>query len=258
MNNNKFSVLYSDENLYSDEENNNEINDTTKLHSWRINNNNSLNRNSKTVLCRSVVNGEKCKYGNKCTYAHNLKEQKIDNFKLLGYNILFSNDSLEHIDLTKNMQLYNSLTHLTKLCDKCDKGVCNGGYNCKYGACSKKYHICSNDLNYGNCNKNCDCIHLTQRKLKPFIGNNNSLKNIDDYNTKSSYNKGTILTEDFFKKLEEEQNKLTDNDKDDNISIISYDTDSQCENCLENNDTTIDEYNISIFSDFYTNAINIS
>ena len=55
---------------------------------------------------------------------------------------------LSHIDLKNDYELYESLLGLTKVCEKCSNNVCNGGYNCKYGAVSNEYKICKNDKQY--------------------------------------------------------------------------------------------------------------
>jgi hypothetical protein len=85
-------------------------------------------------------------------------------------DILESNNDLSQINLNSyiNKILMKELITFTKLCNNCVLQKCTGGYNCKYGACLTKYHICYDDLNYNNCNDiNCQKIHLTKRNLKP-------------------------------------------------------------------------------------------
>jgi len=110
-----------------------------------------------------------CNYGTKCVYAHTLDEQNIDEKRRIVYNLIDGVEDLTDFDLRKNYYVYKSLLELTKLCKDCTEGACIGGYNCKSGACMKKYCVCIVDLNNGTCrNQNCDMIHLTKRGLKPY------------------------------------------------------------------------------------------
>lgn len=136
------------------------------------------NKNIKKILCLNVILYGSCGYGDKCLYAHKLSEQQIDSPRESAYNILMNVGDLSHIDLQKNHSIYRSLLELTKLCDQCELRKCTGGYNCKFGACDKKYHICIKDLNNGSCNNECECVHLSLRGLKPFYINNNIVSNI--------------------------------------------------------------------------------
>ena len=105
-------------------------------------------------------------------YAHCLEEQKLDEIREEAYKVIIDYPDLSNIDLTKNNAMYNTLTELTKTCNSCKKNCCSGGYNCKYGVFDRKYQICADDLKNGACIKrrtdNCNCIHLTDRKLIPY------------------------------------------------------------------------------------------
>lgn len=188
-------------------------------------------KNKKKLLCNNVITSGSCCYGSKCMYAHSLEEQQIDISRKPAYDILFSSSDLSHINFHENVNLYRSLRDLTKLCDR---EHCTGGYNCKHGACgNKKYHVCIKDLEYGDCtNQNCECVHLTNRGLKPFYSGY-ALKQQDKH-TKQQV-PGTLLTVDFFKN----QNK-NDNNICDDLSTISSDTEST---------TSVDEYEQSIFDE---------
>lgn len=180
------------------------------------------NTNVKKILCNNMTTNGECKYGDKCHFAHNLSEQTIEGNRVESYGILLSKKQLDNYDMQKNYGLYKSLLDLTKLCEQCEKGKCTGGYNCKFGACAKKYQICARDLNYGDCFYECGNVHLTKRGLKPFYGTK----------IKCSTPNGTLLSPEFFKKLD--QKKLSDNDSDSTIS-------------MESNNSQIDDCDKSIF-----------
>ena len=190
------------------------------------------NKNFKKILCKNIIGPNKshtCTYGNKCEYAHKLEEQTVDNRRKRAYDLLLNNEDLSNINLSENHSLYRSLLELTTLCLKCDKNECTGGYNCKYGACMRKYHICQKDLNFGNCSTSCDKIHLSKRGLKSFFSG--ATKQSNDQNIQ-----GTLLSSDFFRTFEFQENK---NDELDNFSDIS-------DNSSEHDQ--LDECNQSIFN----------
>jgi hypothetical protein len=126
------------------------------------------NENLKKILCKNIINEGKCIYGAKCLYAHSLDDQNIDRNREIAYQMIKKDDELSHINLSKNDKLYNSLITLSKLCEKCEKGECTGGYNCKYGACKSTFVVCLVDLNKGTCNEKCNKVHLTGKKLIPY------------------------------------------------------------------------------------------
>jgi len=123
----------------------------------------------KKILCVTMLNKQKCMYGNKCMYAHNLNDQKIEPLRHKVYTIIKCTDDLSTIDLVHDPKLYETLLQLTRICASCVKGQCPGGYNCRNGAVSVKTKICYDDLVYGNCKRNgCTSVHLTQRGLVPY------------------------------------------------------------------------------------------
>ena len=173
------------------------------------------NRNFKKILCSNMIGSGACPYGNKCVFAHNLDDQSIDSNRQAAYKILISSDKIT-VDLQKDHYLYRSLLGLTNMCESCSKNKCKGGYNCKYGACAKKYHVCIRDLQTGDCVDDCGCVHLTERGLKPFKSN-----------------QGTLLTSDFFAAMTQ-ASKSDDTDSDylsdisDDDSVKSTMSDSEC------------------------------
>jgi hypothetical protein len=145
-------------------------------------------QNYKKLLCNNIVDNKECCYGSKCSYAHTLDEQNIDWYRKNAYDILKSDTQLDNINLKINKNLYKTLLGLTQLCPNCDEQKCTGGYNCKFGACHKKYEICFQDLNYGNCNDSCQLVHLTRRGLVPY----------SNYNTYNIEHQGKVLSQDYF------------------------------------------------------------
>lgn len=132
------------------------------------NNNNKNIGSRKRVLCKPMLNDKKCDYGNKCVYAHSLNDQKVDPMRHKAYAIISHTKNLSHIDLVNDDELYEHLNALTKICSLCAKGLCPGGYNCRYGSVSPDTQVCFNDLMYGNCKKpNCTAVHLTKKGLVP-------------------------------------------------------------------------------------------
>lgn len=156
------------------------------------------NANVKKMLCRNMTMQGSCGYGDKCLFAHNLEEQTIDDYRKDSYGILLSKKRLDNYDMQKNYTLYRSLLDLTKICEQCEKGKCTGGYNCKYGVCAKEYQVCVRDLNHGDCSHGCGFVHLTERGLKPLYGTSTEIKN--------QLINGTLLSSEFFKKLEPIEN----------------------------------------------------
>lgn len=163
-----------------------------------------------------------CSYGDKCLYAHTLKNQNIDIGRKQAWDILFSTDeTINDIDLQKDHQLYRSFLSLTQLCKECNKGKCTGGYNCKFGACDEIYQVCMRDLNRGDCfDENCKMVHLTKKGIKPFYNIiNTPIPNI----IQCQKIKGTLLNEHFFEKNGEIDDELLSNfseisDENDNIA----------------------------------------
>lgn len=194
------------------------------------NDNKKNNDNLKRVLCINMINEGKCHYGYKCLYAHNLSEQKIDPVRHKVYTIIKCTDDLSNINLIDDDKLYKTMLDLTKLCAMCNKGSCPGGYNCRHGVVNIKHRICYEDLVFGNCKRNnCQSVHLTDKKLVPYIKQKNksydketlneyrknhfnnsgerdkffkyNKKNVDYKNNKIKYDlnnvKGFLLTENF-------------------------------------------------------------
>lgn len=188
-------------------------------------------KNVKRILCRNIITTGSCSYGTKCKYSHTLEEQIIDKSRKHAWDILLSDISLDNIDLQKDYQLYQTFTILTKLCKQCYNNECIGGYNCDHGVFDKKYQICSQDLNYGNCNNGlCDLIHLTTRGLKPWFSKDKIV-----INSTIPIIKGTLLSNNFF------VNSVCANEE----TLSEFTDSSDDEYNITNND---DEYDISIFS----------
>jgi hypothetical protein len=210
---NRFAVLSYDDD--SNKEQNKEQNKDYifqkyhRINYTQYNKNIKYENNKKTMLCQNIINSGKCSYGIKCKFAHNLKDQIIEKRQEV-YDILNSNEDLSYIDLQKNTNLYRLFLELTKLCNDCNDNKCVGGYNCKQGACNKKYVICYKNLHSNNCdNDKCKNIHLTTRGLKPYRESHEFHNNM----------KSTILTPDFFN-ITNKDNINIDNDNDSDLSSI--------------------------------------
>ena len=138
--------------------------------------------NHKKILCHNMISSGKCCYGDKCLYAHDFKEQKLEPIREKAYNIL-SNKNLKNLNIYQDKELYKTLLILSHVCENCINNKCTGGYNCKYGSCKKDFVICSYDLNNKNCdNKQCNKIHLTDYGLVPYF---NHISN--NYEKKKKY-----------------------------------------------------------------------
>lgn len=132
--------------------------------------NNSMYGNTKTILCVNMLHNNHCNYGNKCMYAHSLKEQKINSIRYKAYSFIKTDMDLSNLDLIDNHKLYETLLQLTVVCSLCNKCLCPGGYNCRNGAVNNNTKICYDDMVYGNCRKNnCQSVHLTKKGLIPYI-----------------------------------------------------------------------------------------
>ena len=156
--------------------------------------NNKDNDNAKKLLCINILNKQKCNYGNKCMYAHNLSEQKIEPLRHKVYTIIKCADDLSNIDLLSDSNLYHTMLQLTRVCAPCSKGICSGGYNCRYGTVNVKYKICYDDLVHGNCKKpNCQSVHLTHRGLIAYNKQRNRDK-FKKYNDDDDDNENTGMS----------------------------------------------------------------
>jgi len=130
---------------------------------------NTIIQNYKKTLCKNMGLYGSCVYGNKCKYAHNLKDQNIEPIRKQVLDYINNNDDLTHINLVEDKKLYFEFLTMTKLCYLCNDNKCSGGYNCKNGSYDKNIIICISDLNKGSCENNeCNKIHLTKRGLIPF------------------------------------------------------------------------------------------
>jgi len=151
--------------------------------------------NFKKLLCYNIVNNMKCVYKNKCMFAHNIEEQLKENNREFIYNMIYEMSELSNINLKDNKELFEELLIFTKECKNCLNKKCPGGYNCKFGVCTKQLKICYNDLLNGKCSLNLDdenvngkvikrCIngiHLTEKNLIPYYQRITCEINILDY-----------------------------------------------------------------------------
>lgn len=184
----------------------------------------------KTVMCSNILMYGKCKYNDKCDYAHTLSEQIVEPIRRLIYDILM--DQNLKIDMKQiDDKVYNILLQFTNICNECSNNKCAGGMNCRYGVFDKRYQVCIDDLREGVCyTVTCNKLHLTTRgllsmkeyKINNIVVNRKS-KNIDDFDKQLNKNNDhTMLSID------------SDDDFDDQIEIIKkylnddYDSDPDC------------------------------
>ncbi len=167
--------------------------------------------NFKKLLCYKIINSNECSYKNKCMFAHNIEEQKKDDKRELIYNLINKYDNISYINLYEDKELMNDLIIYTKECKSCILNKCPGGYNCKFGACTKDLVICYNDLCYGKCtnplralnngnngikiHRCINGIHLTEKKLLPYSQRITNNINIASFGENINYfNKQMIIS----------------------------------------------------------------
>jgi hypothetical protein len=115
-------------------------------------------------------------------FAHSLEDQKKDTLRQYIFDMIFSMEDLSDINIYNDKNLFDELLIYTKECKNCINKKCPGGYNCKFGVCTKETKICYNDLMYGKCFnilreentnnliiKRCiHGVHLSEKNLIPF------------------------------------------------------------------------------------------
>jgi hypothetical protein len=198
-----------------------------------------LNKNNhKKIMCQNFLNDNFCTYKDKCLYAHDRNEQKIDIKRQKIFDILNSDTDLSTLDYQKNKEIYKELQLFTKICPECIINKCTGGNNCRFGTPYQKYLICYDDLNYGSCKDDfCEKIHLTKRNLKPQYTNIFSTINkppINNIHMLSTFmnniNHNIFISKDEDNINNEILNIDNDNDNDDiifNINKKNYSSESE-------------------------------
>lgn len=199
------------------------------------------------LLCCNMLNHSKCNYGNRCLFAHNVDEQRVDNNRMIVYDIIKSKEPLDNIDLSRDDNLYRTMVIFTRVCRNCTLGLCAGGMNCKHGVMEKKYRLCYKDITYGDCSSvHCDAIHLTIRGLIP---RNSKERRIDTTSTSHVISvPRVILTNDYFNGSDSSDDIDDIDDLDIGINDIlkiiddsSDESDIESESIFGNLLTTIDE-----------------
>lgn len=122
----------------------------------------------KKMLCISTLksqSSESCVYGNKCSYAHSIIDQRIDNKREEYYKIIFNkNNKTKKI----SKEMAKELHVLSEICDECFNDICQGGLNCKKGICKPYFRICRNDF-YGNCINTLTEINVDRTLIKTIL-----------------------------------------------------------------------------------------
>jgi len=219
----------------------------------------NIDPNFKKLLCYKIINSNECSYKNKCMFAHNIEEQKKDEKRELIYNLINKYDNISYINLYEDKELMNDLIIYTKECKSCIVNKCPGGYNCKFGACTKDLVICYNDLCYGKCtnpikmfnstesaigggnikiHRCINGIHLTEKKLLPYNQRITSNINIASFGENINYfNKQMIISiiiNDFT--MSKIKMLLNKNNKQNSLNIFQ-DLDRDCDSDGESDDT---------------------
>lgn len=129
---------------------------------------NPSNRNNqKKLICYSVINRSICKFEGKCTYAHSLKEQEIGYARKFIYQIILDEKMMDFFSLSnpKTVDLYVDLMSCVRLCEKCSRGKCTGGYNCIKGVCSPSLLVCCKNLIGGSCHNKLTQLNIDKEVL---------------------------------------------------------------------------------------------
>ena len=123
--------------------------------------------NEKRLLCYSIIHGTQCPYHDKCTYAHSIEEQRIDNDRFVLYQIILDAEIMNFNSESnqKKEEIYKNLLFSTHVCDKCTSSHCTGGYNCRNGIFDPTMKICRNDLMTGECLNKINKININPQIL---------------------------------------------------------------------------------------------
>lgn len=181
--------------------------------------------NKKKILCKNILKYSNCKYDSRCMYSHTLFDQNIDHSRQCIYNLIDGITSYININ---DPEIYNDLVILSKLCINCANKNCQGGLNCKYGACSTKYNICINDLNYKVCtNTVCSKVHIS--KLLKLTVPKHLTFNFDDVNIPTKIK----ISHDYFSHIYSSDSEIDLNDDKPQYILNSlyddiYSTDEEC------------------------------
>lgn len=135
--------------------------------------------NDKRLICNSVTSDGSvlnqrenfiCCHGPKCSYAHSLEEQRIDEKKLSIYRSILDKDQTLAIseDPASYAEIYRGFIAASSICERCYSGECTGGYNCRNGACCHDLLICRDDLLTGCCTNEIHLSKLSSRTIEKF------------------------------------------------------------------------------------------
>ena len=131
---------------------------------------NNYNNVHKTLLCEHYITSHKCIYGNRCKYAHGIKDQAIKPSRKLIYQLMFNEKLTQEQQeiliekIEKDESQLAEILYLTQVCPDCKKNSCIGGRNCKNGAMNEKDAICKKLLLTWICQQNCIRNHIPGMK----------------------------------------------------------------------------------------------
>lgn len=144
---------------------------------------NKFNKVKKKMICFSVINNDKCSYGNNCVYCHSYFEQSIDPEKEYVYKIIIDKNLNNFYDAASvNIEnIYKRIAVFTNECEQCKKGSCPGGYNCKYGTFHPTFKLCKSDFQVGECINQEMELKVDTDLFRPFTDSDKTIKPCDKY-----------------------------------------------------------------------------
>ncbi|AYV85011.1 MAG: hypothetical protein Satyrvirus2_22 [Satyrvirus sp.] len=224
--------------------------------------------NEKRLICYSTINNEGCSYGSKCTYAHSIDEQIIDDERKFIYQIILDKNLMNFFSMTnpKTDDIYKNLLFLSHLCENCANNKCTGGYNCRNGVNVPSLKLCKNDLLTGEClNK------LVDINVDPLLVEKIKAENLEmAYPYKGCINGHHLTTRNlvpYYKYIHQKENNkknkyqsfryIIDIDSLSKIFKENYDDPYKIDNIMDENDDDSDSSTDEEISNWFQNKNNI-
>lgn len=216
-------------------------------------------KNKKKILCNNTIKNVVCTYGTKCLYAHSIAEQKIDEIRKKAIDAIQNEFDLSYINFNEDeyKSIIKTFLLLTNLCNDCQTKKCPGGINCKFGAYDSCILLCYDDLTKGQCKiSDCKKIHLTERGFKCLNDYNNDkkkkkiIKHHPTNYTTVYIPEPFLLSDDFFKKIENSNSSNSNNNVSPSVSSLSSNDSKKFKNNFRNKESNLsdDSCEESIFS----------
>jgi len=229
-------------------------------------NSNRIDEKNKRLMCNNILKTTKCCYGDKCVFAHSLKEQRKDPIRKFIYNIINKKDDVNNIEIIHDKNIIKILYLFTKKCLSCEQNKCPGGYNCNTGVISSQYILCEHDLSHGFCvSSKCNKLHLSKKGY--VINKNYTQLNIDMSDTEKHViydetnngaeiynNVGVTLNDLFFYKINciDQFNAMNAIDSDSDTE--SYESREKIKEYLNADESELYDESIFIFNNIDTST----